>query len=182
MLSVLSRIVFYPTLAFNGFMTRISNRQWYNRIDDTVVLGALPVKWISKQLIEEENIGGVISLNQEFELKRFVYTLEEWKQLSVTQLKIPTLDYIGAPSTADLKRGVDFILEHKKDQKSVYVHCKAGRTRSTTVVACYLMTVNNLSPEESLNFIKDKRPHVVLREPQYKALESYKQMLENSVK
>ena len=27
---------------------------------------------------------------------------------------------------------------------SVYVHCKAGRTRSATVVACYLMKVSKV--------------------------------------
>ena len=40
-----------------------------------------------------------------------------------------------------LKKGVEFIEEMNLSENSVYVHCKAGRGRSTTLVACYLMKV-----------------------------------------
>ena len=39
--------------------------------------------------------------------------------------------------------GVAFIMEHSLKRNSVYVHCKAGRTRSATLVACYLMKVSD---------------------------------------
>jgi len=44
----------------------------------------------------------------------------------------------------NLKKGVKFILEHREKDECVYVHCKAGRTRSATLVACYIMTVGNV--------------------------------------
>ena len=40
-----------------------------------------------------------------------------------------------------IQRGVAFIEEMNQNEKTVYVHCKAGRGRSTTLVACYLMKV-----------------------------------------
>jgi len=48
---------------------------------------------------------------------------------------------IAAPTQEDLAVGVKFLLDHAKRRELVYVHCKAGRTRSATLVACYLMQV-----------------------------------------
>lgn len=41
------RLTFYPTLAYNIFLEKFGVRKWYSRIDDTVVLGALPWKSIA---------------------------------------------------------------------------------------------------------------------------------------
>lgn len=45
-----ARVTFYPTLVYNVVMERISPRQWYNRIDDTVILGALPFPSMTKEV------------------------------------------------------------------------------------------------------------------------------------
>ena len=37
---------------------------------------------------------------------------------------------------------VEFLKKCRDDKEVAYVHCKAGRTRSPTVVACYLMMVS----------------------------------------
>lgn len=78
-------------------------------------------------------------------------------------LVIPTRDYLFAPSIADIIQAVNFIhsesclcslfiysfllliiyllllqTENALLGKTTYVHCKAGRGRSTVVVLCYL--------------------------------------------
>mgnify|MGYP004601478807 CR=1 FL=1 len=72
----------------------------------------------------------------------------EFLQLSVT-------DIFHSPSQEKLQLGVNFINKFrdvsnelnsstkadKTCHRSVYVHCKAGRTRSATLVGCYLMMV-----------------------------------------
>lgn len=45
-----ARVTFYPTLFYNILMEKISPRQWYNRIDDTVILGALPFPSLTKEV------------------------------------------------------------------------------------------------------------------------------------
>lgn len=45
-----ARVTFYPTLFYNILMEKISSRQWYNRIDDTVILGALPFPSLTKEV------------------------------------------------------------------------------------------------------------------------------------
>lgn len=40
---VLARLCFFPTLCFNVIASKFTSRTWYNRIDDNVVLGAIPL-------------------------------------------------------------------------------------------------------------------------------------------
>jgi protein-tyrosine phosphatase len=47
-------------------------------------------------------------------------------------------------------------LEHKKGP--VLVHCHAGMQRSACVVAMYLIAINGLKVEESIAYIKQRRP------------------------
>ena len=55
----------------------------------------------------------------------------------------------------------------------MYVHCKAGRTRSATVVAAYLIEDAGLSPTEAADHLKAIRSHVSIRRPQRLLLDQY---------
>ena len=48
--SITARVVFYPTLAYNVLIEKLSKREWYNRIDENVILGALPLRSMSEQV------------------------------------------------------------------------------------------------------------------------------------
>ena len=43
-LQVISRLIYFPGVTWNTVSWRWRNYQWYNRIDNTVVLGALPFR------------------------------------------------------------------------------------------------------------------------------------------
>ena len=43
-LTMFARTTFLPTLAYNVFMERVSSRNWWDRIDKNMVLGALPFR------------------------------------------------------------------------------------------------------------------------------------------
>jgi atypical dual specificity phosphatase len=47
--------------------------------------------------------------------------------------------------------------------KKVYVHCKAGRARSATVVLCWLVHSRRMTPEEAQRLLLKVRPHVNAR-------------------
>eukprot|EP00795_Rhopilema_esculentum_P016631 gene16632-8065_t len=133
-----AKIAFLPTLLYNLIRSRI-DRNWYDRIDHTIVLGALPFFSTARKLAEEEGVKGVISLNQEYELKYLSPTAIQWDDLGVKQLKIPTLDFDAAPSIQEIQKGIDFINYYREKNQSVYIHCKAGRGRSALLVTCYLI-------------------------------------------
>ena len=42
--NMFARVSFLPTLAYNVFMEKVTVRQWWNRIDCNMVLGALPFR------------------------------------------------------------------------------------------------------------------------------------------
>lgn len=50
MSGVLARLLFYPTLAYNVVMEKVSSRRWFDRVDETVILGALPFRSMTKQV------------------------------------------------------------------------------------------------------------------------------------
>ena len=54
MLGPLIKLSFYPSLAYNVLMEKLTSRQWYSKIDDTVIVGALPFRWRTKDLIAKE--------------------------------------------------------------------------------------------------------------------------------
>lgn len=87
---------------------------------------------------------------------RFFCLLQKWKTHGVDFLQLATTDIFEAPCQNKLRNGVEFINKYlPADGKipgipiepnenvagTVYVHCKAGRTRSATLVGCYLMQV-----------------------------------------
>ncbi|GJN14986.1 hypothetical protein PR202_gb01869 [Eleusine coracana subsp. coracana] len=63
----------------------------------------------------------------------------------INHLEIPTRDYLFAPSLEDVCRAVDFIHRNEMQGGSTYVHCKAGRGRSTTI------KYRNMTPEAALD-------------------------------
>lgn len=42
--TMFARVTFYPTLLYNVFMEKVTQRNWYDRIDENVILGALPFR------------------------------------------------------------------------------------------------------------------------------------------
>ncbi|KYN17907.1 Protein-tyrosine phosphatase mitochondrial 1-like protein [Trachymyrmex cornetzi] len=140
-------------------------------------------------LIDDENIKAVVSMNEDYELSLLSNTEEEWRRYNVQFLQLSTTDIFQAPSQEKLQNGVNFInkfrnISNKKldnpgtnnnhnQHGTVYVHCKAGRTRSATLVACYLITKNNWTPEEAVHYMRTKRPHVLLHTAQWSALNQF---------
>lgn len=159
-------------------------------------------------------------MNEDFELRTFVTTSDEWRRLGVDFLQLPTRDILHSPSLERIEEGVHFMLARAQQpaclpvslayqqlsgarlpwamkhqgqyllagssiilgrppispsMPSIYVHCKAGRTRSATLVACYLIERYSLTPEEAVAILTTKRPQVLLHTKQWKAIEEYYQ-------
>lgn len=72
---VLSRLGFYPSLLHNVILARTSERNWYDRIDENVILGALPFRGMVDEL-KSQGVTGVVSLNMDFELWMFSHGKE----------------------------------------------------------------------------------------------------------
>ncbi|KAM4617368.1 phosphatidylglycerophosphatase and protein-tyrosine phosphatase 1 [Discoglossus pictus] len=171
--AVAARAAFYPSLLYNVILKNVTRRKWYNRIDETVILGALPFKGMTEKLVNEENVRGVITMNEEYETRLMCNSAEEWHALGVEQLRLSTVDYTGIPSLENLQKGVAFVHKHRYLGNSVYIHCKAGRSRSATMVAAYLIERHKWKPSLAAAVIAKIRPHILIRAGQFQVLEQF---------
>jgi len=169
-----ARTTFLPTLAYNIAMEKFSSRRWYDRIDQSVILGAIPFRSeYTKKMVEKEKIEGVVSMNEDYELMLISHQTSGWDRMGVQFLQLPTVDIFHAPNQNKLEDGVKFINEIIPSGNSVYIHCKAGRTRSATLVACYLVARHGWTPEQAVEHIKQIRPHVLLHSQQWEAIRTF---------
>lgn len=72
----------------------------------------------------------------------------------------PVPDREPAPDLAWLRRMVDFLDEQKAAGRTTYVHCRNGASRSGMVVTAYYMSKKGWTRDETLKFLRTKRPEV----------------------
>lgn len=175
-----SRTLLYTTLTYNVGAWALTNRNWYNYIDNNVILGALPFSFLKEKLVEEENVGAIISLNMPYERQYITTTTEEWQELGVVHFKIDIPDFISTPSVPQLWEGIELIRSKADLGQKTYVHCKAGRSRSATMVTAYVMQKYEKSVDEAVEFVTEKRPHVKYTELQLQTLTEFAETLNGS--
>ena len=151
---IAARLLFWPTLAWNVLLGRVLRlRAWWSHVDDGTILGALPFSSDVASL-QAEGVRAVVNMCEEYAGPEEVY-----ERAGIVQLRLPTIDFT-APSLEHLKRGVAFIEQYVSAGQGVYVHCKAGRGRSATMMLCWLVATKDMTPEEAYAFLLKKRPHV----------------------
>jgi len=80
----------------------------------------------------------------------------------IRYLHLPVLD-LTAPSPGQFADAVAFI-ERETPAGVVYVHCKAGYSRSAGVVVAWLLATHRAtSPEDAFDQLRRMRPSIVIR-------------------
>ncbi|MFT5304013.1 MAG: atypical dual specificity phosphatase [Mariniblastus sp.] len=164
-----ARIVFYPTLFWNMLLGRWLNvRNWWDRVDDHIVLGAFPFAAdVSK--MAGEGVKGVVNTCEEYP-----GPVEQYEKHGIEQMRMPTIDFTH-PSFEDVCKAVEFIDRHVAAGDSVYIHCKAGRARSATVAICWLMKTKQIRAVEAQAWLSKKRPHINQHLPQRPVVQRFEQ-------
>lgn len=94
--------------------------------------------------------------------------------MGIEFLNLPVDDYVGLPTTEQITTGLKFIDRIiKETQGSVYIHCKAGRSRSAYLAAAYLIAKEQKKVDDAVDFLKSKRPQVWIGTRGVKSLEEY---------
>ncbi|KAL3814992.1 hypothetical protein ACJIZ3_016260 [Penstemon smallii] len=159
-----ARALFYPTLLYNVVRNKIQSEfRWWDRVDEFVLLGAVPFPTDVPRL-KALGVGGVVTLNEPYEtlVETSLYHVH-----GIQHLVIPTRDYLFAPLYEDICQAVEFIHGNALCGKTTYVHCKAGRGRSTTIVLCYLVKHKQMTPEDAYKYVRSIRPRVLLASSQW---------------
>ncbi|KAL3671979.1 hypothetical protein V7S43_002644 [Phytophthora oleae] len=172
-------VVFHVSLLYNLLLKHEQRRPWWSHIEPKLILGALPLQDNNHldQLVQTEGVKAIVTMNQPVELlSNFLSTPvspAEWEDAQVVQCFGSTGDF-SPPTLATIERCVEFIYEQVDvQQHTTYVHCKAGRGRSTVVVVAFLIQYRNMTLEEAFKFVKAKRPHVSLHPKQRQILHEF---------
>ncbi|WVZ68895.1 hypothetical protein U9M48_017773 [Paspalum notatum var. saurae] len=165
-----ARMLFYPTLLYNVLRNRFeADFRWWDRVDQFILLGAVPFPSDVPRL-KKLGVKGVVTLNEPYET---LVPTSLYQDHEIEHLVIPTRDYLFAPSFDDICQAIDFIHRNASQGGTTYVHCKAGRGRSTTIVLCYLIKYRNLTPEAALDHVRSIRPRVLLAPSQWHAVSTF---------
>jgi atypical dual specificity phosphatase len=90
-------------------------------------------------------------------------------------------DY-GAPSLEEIDNTIDYIQQQISKKKPVMVHCAAGRGRTGTILAAYLIKKENLTANQAIKKIRSIRPGSIQSDRQEMALYIYEQYLNSKTK
>ncbi|EAY75760.1 hypothetical protein OsI_03673 [Oryza sativa Indica Group] len=162
-----ARVLFYPTLLYNVLRNRFEAEfRWWDRVDQYILLGAVPFPSDVPRL-KQLGVQGVVTLNEAYET---LVPTSLYQAHGIDHLIIPTRDYLFAPALQDICQAIDFIHRNASEGGITYVHCKAGRGRSTTIVLCYLIKYRSMSPEAALDHVRSIRPRVLLAPSQWQAV------------
>ena len=176
-----ARAFFYPSLFYNVTLEKLRIRDWYNQIEERIVLGALPFKSTLEEVVKNLNVTHFLTLNEDHELQSFYPKPEDFSRHNCTVKRVKVCDFVGAPPIEDIEEAVDFIDSVlKKDDKSVvYVHCKAGRSRSSMMLAAYFIRERGMTAQEAYDYMKSKRKHVDFHGLHWDTLKSYTEYLKS---
>jgi hypothetical protein len=131
-----------PTVAADGYDPTRDRDQNFSQVDTHLFVGA-------RTAAPPADTAAVLCLT----FNKDDYTVPFHQYSSIP-------DGLPKPTVAWLKEQVAFIDGHQKANRTTYVHCDAGVSRSATVTTAYLMFKNNWTRDQSLAHLKQKRPQV----------------------
>ena len=107
------------------------------------------LEWLAKQGIEV-----VLTLTEQ-------PLPPEWTEgLPIAFRHTPMKDHMP-PEQEDLGIAAAFVRDSVNSGKKVLVHCLAGKGRTMTVLAAYLMMERKMGPEEAIRSLREMRPGAV---------------------
>ncbi|VDN17558.1 unnamed protein product [Gongylonema pulchrum] len=116
-------LLFYPTLGFNLLRNYLQPAKWswYSRVDEAIVLGAMPFRSMVKELVEVENIGAVVCCTEGYETQIAWKAVDEneWKKHGVEFFALPMTDFVGTAARPSIEKAVKFVESAISSGKSV---------------------------------------------------------------
>lgn len=185
---LLKRLFYKVSLLTNIVRHAIAPQRWswWSPITPQIILGAIPLKNKGDldRLVNQEKISAVLTVLQPFEwqtkgLFSVPVTPADWQAHGIPHLQIVATDL--EPLTQEqIEQGVEFIHQQVKQGKRVYVHCKAGRGRSASIVVCYLLKYGDFATvDEAIAFVQQRRRQISINAEQRVSIDIFEKRIQH---
>lgn len=156
----------YSIYEFDEFMKIYSEKKKTDELSEII-----PNLYLSgvegTKRINENNISNVLSVMKN--IPTF--------HIDIKHMKIGINDTYGQEIHNYFEEAHNFIGKALENNEKILVHCRAGISRSTTVVISYIMKVKKMNLDEAYKFVKSKRSIVNPNLDFYESLLKYEKEL-----
>jgi dual specificity MAP kinase phosphatase len=145
----------------------------YSQITTYCYLGCLPTAG-DVETLNKIGIKYVVNLCAEYNGPCKTYA-----KYNIKQLHLPTVDGTS-PSLKTIEKAIKLMNEGYKNKNKIFVHCKSGMGRGATIVLCHLVANENMSPENALKLMKEKRAEITTTIMDFKPVKQFLASLKNT--
>lgn len=130
----------------------------HDEVADGLVSGALPGDAADVALLAREGVTRVLNLVEDREYAEDMRTevVAALAFAGIEEERVSLVDF-GGLDVGALEAAVQIVLAWLGDGERVYVHCRAGWQRSTTVAAAVLAVRDGIEPDAALRRIAERR-------------------------
>ena len=151
-----------------------TNFSWV--IDNKLAGSGTPMTSEQYRWLIKNNIKSIVTV-REFPLPQ-KWLVDNEKETIINDYKFVYVKDYGVPSLEVLDNIVDYInIKITKEKKPLVVHCAAGKGRTGTILAAYLLKQDNISSQEAIKKIRSLRPGSIQSKIQEEILHKYETFL-----
>ena len=146
---------------------RYLNFSWIHGSENHMLGGMRMPRSIQEiKFLASKNIGSIISLTSNaLPASLLSNTRIKNIHIPIKDMTPPTMEQVGTFIRA--------ITDAHKQGKNAVVHCFAGRGRTGTMLACWLLAKTEMTVEQAIKFVRDKRPGSIETEDQENFIQRY---------
>jgi len=166
---------------YSKFISRPTNFSWV--INNQLAGSGLPLTFDQFMWLVNHGIGTIVSVRElpipldwlsAADIESSDSKGRTTKKLNYLHLRVE--DY-HSPSIEEIESTVKFIDNEIEGKRAVLVHCAAGKGRTGTILAAYLLKKENLSAKDAITRIRNLRPGSIQTDSQENSLFEYEKYL-----